>query len=108
VALANGVAQTSDFLMAGTAARVQMKGQVSLAAETQDLQVRVLPQLSTAAAVAGAVVNPAIGVATLVLQKVLGDPVEELAARNYHVTGTWSDPVVARVGREAAPDSQRK
>jgi uncharacterized protein (TIGR02099 family) len=108
VALANGVAQTSDFLMAGSAARVQMKGQVSLAAETQDLQVRVLPQLSTAAAVAGAVVNPAIGVATLVLQKALGDPVEEMAARNYHVTGSWTEPVVTRVGRENAPSNQRK
>ena len=85
-----------------------MNGRVNLAAETQDLQVRVFPQLSTAAAVAGAVVNPAVGVATLVLQKALGDPVEELAALDYHVTGSWDQPKVERVGRQAQTQSQRK
>lgn len=110
VTLSNGIAQTDDFRMTGSAARVQIKGSVDLAAETQTLQVRVIPQLSTAAAVAGAVVNPVVGVATLVLQKVLGDPVEELAARDYKVTGSWTDPNVQRVGHVSDPETanQRK
>ena len=110
VALSNGIAQTDDFRMLGSAARVQIKGSVDLAAETQALEVRVIPQLSTAAAVAGAVLNPVVGVATLVLQKALGDPVEEMAARDYKVTGSWTDPNVQRVGHGSDPETanQRK
>ena len=87
--------------MEGTAARVQMGGSINLVEETQDLRVRVLPQLTTATAVAGAAVaNPVIGLATLVIQKILGDPVEEIAARTYHVTGTWTNPLVRRILRQ--------
>jgi uncharacterized protein YhdP len=92
------VARTDDFRMEGVAAEVTMKGEVNLVAETQDLDVHVKPQLSSAAAVAGAaVVNPLVGVAALLVQKALGDPVEQAASRDYRVTGTWADPQVERI-----------
>src|SRR5581483_10120575 len=99
VTVTGGVAHTEDFRMNGSAAQVRMKGSVDLAAETQDLNVRVLPQLSTGVAIAGAVVNPAVGLAALLAQKALGDPFEKLAALEYRVTGTWNDPKVERVSR---------
>lgn len=95
VMLDDGVARTDNFRMEGPAARVAMQGKVDLAAETQDLRLRILPQLSTGVAIAGAVVNPAIGIATLLAQKALGDPVEQLAALEYQVGGTWSEPKIA-------------
>jgi uncharacterized protein YhdP len=96
-----GIVQTQDFQMDGPAAQVKMNGIVNLAAETQILDVHVRPQLSGAAAVAGAVaVSPIAGVAVLLAQKALGDPVEVAASRDYHVTGEWANPRVERIKRE--------
>ena len=108
VALAGGVARTDNFRMEGSAARVEMRGEVDLAAETQDLKVRILPQLSTGVAIAGAVVNPAVGVATLLAQKALGDPVEKLAAQDYHVSGTWAEPRIERISQKIESPAPRR
>jgi uncharacterized protein (TIGR02099 family) len=109
VALAGGVARTQNFRMAGSAARVEMGGQVDLAAETQELKVRVLPHLSTGVAIAGAaVINPAVGVAALLAQKALGDPVEQMAAQDYQVSGTWSEPKVERLIQKIETASPRR
>jgi uncharacterized protein (TIGR02099 family) len=108
VAVAGGVARTENFRMEGSAARVEMHGQVDLAAETHDLKVRILPQLSTGVAIAGAVVNPAVGVATLLAQKALGDPVEKLAAQDYHVSGSWAEPKVERITQKTETPAPRR
>jgi uncharacterized protein (TIGR02099 family) len=97
--IAAGVADTQDFLMAGSAARVAMRGQVDLARETQNLIVRVTPSLSESIAIAGAIVNPAIGIAALIAQKALKDPFSQMASFDYSVTGSWADPVIARVSK---------
>ena len=97
--IAAGVADTQDFLMEGSAARVAMIGQVDLARETQNLVVRVTPSLSESIAIAGAIVNPAIGVAALIAQKLLKDPFSQFASFDYSVAGTWADPVIARVSK---------
>jgi uncharacterized protein (TIGR02099 family) len=97
--IASGVAHAEDFLMEGSGAKVTMSGTVDLAAETQDLNLRVTPSLSESIAVAGAIVNPAIGVAALIAQKALKDPFSSIAAFEYKVTGSWTDPVVTRTAR---------
>ena len=90
VTVVEGVASTDNFTMKGPAADVTMTGEVNLAAETQKLDIHVRPQLAGAAAIAGAaVVSPLVGVAALLVQKALGDPIEEAASRDYRVTGTW-------------------
>ncbi len=95
--ITTGIADTQNFLMEGSAAHVVMHGQVDLVRETQDLIIRVTPSLSESIAIAGAIVNPAIGVAALIAQKALKDPFSQIASFDYSVTGTWTDPVVARV-----------
>jgi uncharacterized protein YhdP len=99
--IASGVAETQDFLMLGSAARVAMQGHVDLAKETQDLVVRVTPSLSEGIAIAGAIVNPAIGVAALIAQKALKDPLSQIASFDYELTGTWIDPTIRRVSKAA-------
>lgn len=101
VTVTDGVARTDNFRMDGVAADVSMQGQVNLVTKTQDLEVHVRPMLTSAAAVAGAaVVNPLVGVAALLVQKALGDPVEQAASRDYRVTGSWQDPQVTRIERQ--------
>ena len=97
-----GVAHTDNFRMTGTSARVDMKGDLDLAHETQALQVRVIPSLSESVALGAAIVNPAVGLATLFAQKALKDPINQMVSVEYVVTGTWADPVVANKRREPA------
>ncbi len=108
LSIANGAAHTEDFKMEGSAARVGMRGQVDLAAETQNLIVRVTPLLSGSIAVAGAIVNPAVGVAAYLAQKAFKDPLSEAASFEYSVTGTWAEPVVARINKPAETASPRR
>ena len=93
--------------MTGTSARVDMKGDLDLARETQALQVRVIPSLSESVALGAAIVNPAVGLATLFAQKALKDPINQMVSVEYLVTGTWADPVVANKRREPAGDGKQ-
>lgn len=108
LSISSGVAHTEDFMMEGSSARVGMHGQVDLAAESQNLNVRVTPSLSEGIAIAGAIVNPAIGVAALLAQKALKDPFGQIASFDYTVTGTWADPVVARARKSPTESSSRR
>ncbi|HVY05626.1 MAG TPA: YhdP family protein [Burkholderiales bacterium] len=105
--IAGGVANTGNFLMKGSAAQVGMQGKVDLARETQDLIVKVTPSLSEGIAIAGAIVNPALGVAALLAQKALKDPFSQLASFDYSVTGSWSEPVIKRVPKSLVKEKGR-
>lgn len=100
VKVVKGVASTDNLRITGPAARINMIGQVDLARETQVLRVKVNPQLSDTMSVAGALIGgPVAGVAAFIAQKLLKDPLDQIAAYEFDVTGTWSDPVVAKVER---------
>ncbi len=102
-----GVAHTSDFMMVGPAARVEMSGDINLAGETQRLDVKVLPSMSESVALGAAIVNPAVGLATLLAQKVLKDPIGQMIAFDYEVSGTWADPIVLKK-RRGTPEQTRQ
>ncbi len=122
VDIVNGTLHTDAFHINGIAAHVNIRGQADLDTETQQLDVRVQPSLATSfsAGTAGAamlllaanpVVAAVVGAGTFLAQKALQDPIEQMFSYDYRVTGSWTDPVVARVGREpagvakVAPDS---
>lgn len=98
-----GVVRTEDLKMVGSAAKVAMSGEVDLGQETQSLNVRVVPSISDSLALGTAIVNPAVGLATLIVGRVLNNPIDEAAAFEYRVTGSLADPKVERVQR-AQPD----
>ncbi len=101
-----GVARTEDFRMIGPAARVEMRGEVNLTGETQRLDVKVLPALSESVALGAAFLNPAIGIAALLAQKALKDPINQIAAFEYEVSGTWADPMVLKKRRNGGDGIQ--
>lgn len=109
IKVVKGIASTDNLRIAGPAANINMRGQVDLAGETQKLRVRVNPQFSDTVSVAGALIGgPVAGVAAFLAQKLLKDPLGEITAYEYDVTGTWSEPQVHKVSRfqpnpEAAP-----
>jgi uncharacterized protein (TIGR02099 family) len=97
VAVERGIMKTDDFELAGPAARVRISGSADIAAETQNLVVRVQPALSDSLSVGVLIANPAVGVATYLAQRVLRDPLGQIFAFQYSVTGSWDDPVVAKL-----------
>ncbi|MDH5219811.1 MAG: YhdP family protein [Betaproteobacteria bacterium] len=96
--IARGVLETKDFRMLGGAAEVQMHGTVDLAHETQNLRVRVVPGLDgTASTVTGVMISPPIGIAALIAQKLLRNPLGQMFAYQYDITGDWANPTVLPV-----------
>jgi TIGR02099 family protein len=105
----SGVMHTDALRLAGPSAAVNIAGDVDLAQETQQLSVRVQPSLSSgvsAGAAALFIANPllgaAVGAGTLLAQKMLNNPFDQLFSYRYAVSGSWDDPVVTRVGARAA------
>ena len=97
--LDHGAMNLKEFRMRGSAADVEMRGEADLARETQDLRVRVVPSLALGdgAAIGIGIVNPVAGIAAAIAQRILKNPIGQIFAFDYAVTGTWSDPKVAKI-----------
>jgi uncharacterized protein YhdP len=99
VKIQRGIATTESFRIVGSSARVLMRGEVDLNQETQALRVRVTPSVGDSVATVTALLGgPVAGIGVYLAQKLLNDPLGQLIAYDYSVTGTWSDPNVSKVG----------
>jgi uncharacterized protein (TIGR02099 family) len=98
-----GVMQLKEFRMGGPAADVAMSGQVDLEHETQDLKLRVVPSLGGTASTAVALVNPVAGVAAAIAQKVLRNPLGQIFAHEFQVSGSWIEPKVEKLTPTVQP-----
>ena len=107
--VADGVLTTQDFKMNGVDASVLIEGETDLRAETQNLHVLVLPEISaTSASVLYAfLANPAIGIGTFFAQWVLRHPLSKIFSYEYDVTGSWAEPQVKRHERAKPQTSGR-
>ncbi len=105
--IAKGIMNTTAFRMVGPAAGVGIAGDIDLDKETQALRVRVVPIIGdSVAAVAGlALLNPLVGLGSFIAQRLLKDPIGQLLAHEYAITGSWDDPKVERVSIFRAPNS---
>lgn len=99
--LNRGIMRTDRLQIDGPAARVLMSGETDLKNETQRLHVIVQPELGTTAAIGVALVNPVAGVATLLANKLLQNPLNQIFGFAYLVTGTWDNPKVEKLDGQA-------
>ena len=98
VKLARGILLTNDFEIAGPATFVSMAGEVSLPAETQALTLRVVPEVGEGLALAATFLGtPVAGLTTLLVSKLLSNPLGKVVAYEYSVTGSWDNPTVTRL-----------
>lgn len=103
VKVQKGVARTDNFRINGSSARVAMSGEVDLGYETQKLRVRVTPSVGDSVATVTALLGgPVAGIGVFLAQKLLNDPLGQLIAYDYAVTGTWSDPAVTKLTTDRA------
>lgn len=96
-----GVMVTDNLNIEGSAAKVNMKGQMDLVNETQNLRIHIVPTLGNSAALITALVssNPLVmGPVVYLANKVLDDPLGQLVSFEYDVTGSWADPKVEKIG----------
>jgi len=91
-----GVVSTNDFVMQGPAAVVTMTGTTDLSRETQNLRVKVVPVVGDSVSLLAFLGGPVAGIGTFVLQKLLKDPLGQIAAYDYSVTGTWENPLAVK------------
>ncbi len=92
--------------MNGKSAEVSMSGTVDLAHETQNLKVRVVPAVGgSVSSLVTVLANPVWGIGSLVLQRVLKDPLGRIFAFDYAVKGSWSDPKVEPLRAQALQPS---
>jgi uncharacterized protein (TIGR02099 family) len=94
----DGIGRTSDFTMVTAPARVELAGLVDLPMQTQDMHAKVIPTISAGAvAIGAAVINPLLGLGTLVADLVLSKSISKAFTLDYSITGPWSKPVIQRV-----------
>jgi len=92
VQLDQGIMKSKNFKMEGPTAKVEIGGNINLVQETQDLDVKITPFVTGSLSLAAFAGGPAVGVAALVAQKLLQNPIDKLASYGYHITGTWDNP----------------
>ena len=98
VKIQRGIASADNFRINGSSAKVAMSGDVDLTRETQTLRVRVTPSVGDSVATVTALLGgPVAGIGVFLAQKLLNDPLGQLIAYDYAVTGTWSDPAVSKI-----------
>jgi uncharacterized protein (TIGR02099 family) len=103
VKVARGVLLTDDFEISGPAAFVSIAGEISLPDEKQALTVRVVPEVSEGVALAATVFGtPVLGLSTLLVTKLLKNPLGKVVAYEYQVTGSWDNPHVERTSAPPA------
>jgi uncharacterized protein (TIGR02099 family) len=100
VRLGGGQAVTEGFLVDAVSARILVSGKANLVSRDLDQTVTVVPHASVALPIAGVLAGgPAVGAAAYVAQRLIGEHVDNLAATQYAVTGSWNDPAISRVNR---------
>lgn len=97
-----GVMAVKKLNIRGPAADISMTGQLDLSLETQALTVRVTPQLGDTASTVVGLINPIVGLATLIAGRMMKNPLGKLFAYDYRIDGTWADPKIEKLQAETA------
>ena len=98
--LTRGIMDTRNFQIHGPSAKIQLNGTVNLPQETQDLKVRVSPALTESFAVGAMLTHPAAGAIAWLADKLLKNPLDQIFAYDYAVTGGWADPKVEKLAAQ--------
>jgi uncharacterized protein (TIGR02099 family) len=106
VEVTQGEAQTHNLIMKGVSAAVMLEGRANIGAETQDVNVVVVPEINAGtASLFYSTINPIVGLTSFLAQVVLREPLIKANTRTFHISGSWSDPQVNKteISTENAP-----
>ena len=94
--LAAGQARLQDLRVLGPAAHLTLNGSTHLGDRSLDVQVLVVPQVTSSLPLAGAIAAPGVGAAIYLGQKLFEGAIDKVTEQHYRVTGTWAEPKIAR------------
>ena len=98
--LQKGVMSTRDLKIRASAAEIDMRGDINLEKETQNLYVRVVPSMRRGVTALVGVVNPLFGIGAAVAQSLLKDPVGQILSYEYSVSGPWGEPKIEQLNAQ--------
>jgi uncharacterized protein (TIGR02099 family) len=109
---ANGIARTSNLVMQGDSALIEVTGPINLVERSYDQIVKVTPKVSStlplAGAVAGGPVGLGVGTAILLFDKLAGDIFDRelvnLISYSYQLSGPWENPRL----KVLTPDNEQR
>jgi len=88
---------TKNTHITGTSADVYFNGRIGMSDKDFDQTMSVVPRISSGVSGWIAVLQgAAVGLTAYLGQKILG--VDEAAKNQYHITGSWKDPVIKKMG----------
>jgi uncharacterized protein (TIGR02099 family) len=94
--LTSGQARLKDLRVRGPAAHLTLNGSTNLADRSLDVEVLVVPQVTSSLPLAGAIAAPGVGAAIYLGQKIFEGAIDKVTEQHYRVTGTWAEPKIAR------------
>jgi uncharacterized protein YhdP len=102
IKIKNGIASPDNVLIKSPIAQISFKGQLDIAKRTQDLKLKVVPEVNAGAAslAYAAWVNPAIGLGSFVFQWALRKPLQGIFTTEYSVSGPWDQPLIKGLDRK--------
>jgi uncharacterized protein YhdP len=92
--LAAGDAQLNNLRVRGPAAHLTLNGRTNLVDRSLDVQVLVVPQVTSSLPLAGAIAAPGVGAAIYLGQKIFEGAIDKATEQHYRVTGTWAEPQI--------------
>ncbi|MDI9335280.1 MAG: AsmA-like C-terminal region-containing protein [Cytophagales bacterium] len=96
-----GVLSSDNLQMKSVLALVSLNGSVDLAKETQQLHVRVLPDINAGGvSLLATLINPIVGAATYLTQLILRRPVVAANTKEFQINGSWRDPQVIQIKKK--------
>lgn len=102
-AIEDGVAQTDDARLLGSAGDMDIRGWTDMASGELNYNLTYAPKVTSSLPVILAwMVNPPSGLAALLIDKVLHDA-KVISKLRYEVTGTIDNPVVREIERDSRP-----
>ena len=101
-----GNAYTDNLTTKSPVAEITVKGRTGYIQQDFDQTVTVTPKVSGTLPVAGGLIfGLEVGAAIILLDKLLGDKINKASSREYHVTGSWNDPVITEIGPQVVEQS---
>jgi len=97
----DGNAYTDNLTTTSPVAQITVEGRTGYLQQDFDQKVVVTPKVSGSLPVAGGLIfGLEIGAAIVLFDKIFGDKINKASSREYHVTGSWDEPVITEIGRQ--------
>lgn len=104
--LAKGLATTKNTAINGIVASINLNGNIDINQQMFDLYLQVTPKVTSSIPVIAALAGgPVIGAATWVVNKIFASSVNQIAAKYFHLSGSWSHPQVLPI-TSSTPEPQ--